>query len=71
MQSPRNRESAGKKSILSRPISLRRIMYIEVGVTRGNMPNELPQEAINMSSAAVPQPVPLWLDNTWSSLIQS
>ena len=46
-------------------------MYTEVGVTRGNMPNELTQEAINMSSAAVPEPVPLWLDSTWSSLIQS
>ena len=71
MQSPRNRESAGEKSILSKPISPRKIMYIEVGVTRGNMPNELTQEALNISSAAVPQPVPLWLDSTWSLLMQS
>lgn len=71
MQSLRNRESAGKNSILSRPISPRKIMYIEVGVARRNMLNELTQEAINISSAAVSQPMPLWLDSTWSLLIRS
>ena len=46
-------------------------MHIEVGVTRGNMSNELTQEALNISSAAGPQPVSLWLDSTWSLLMQS
>ena len=46
-------------------------MYIEVGVARRNMLNELTQEAINISSAAVSQPMPLWLDSTWSLLIRS
>ena len=29
------------------------------------MPNELTQEAPIISSAAVPQPLPLWLGRTW------
>ena len=34
------------------------------------MPNELTQEALNISSAAVPQPVSLWLGRTWFLLLK-
>ena len=51
----RNSESdRKKKNPLCPEVSPREIMKLEVGVTKGNMPNELTQEAVNISSAAVP-----------------
>ena len=70
MQCLRKRISKKKKSILSSKESPWEIIYLEVGVTRRNMPNELTQEAVNISSAAVPQPVSLWLVRAWFLLLK-